>query len=224
MKVGIPAALKKLGTGPIRTREDAIAAAQQTCQFGVHTCTTAPASEDCQEVLATVGLGDPNYSPSAGASLYKAAASGATSTVSKLLANGTDPNWRDARGWTPLMIAAAERHLDTVVVLLEAKADPNARNALGRTALMFASGYGQDAIVERLLAAGADPNIVPKAEEWTALVAAAARGHTRVAELLLRGGADPTIRTKDGRTALDLARSEGHAEVVRVLQAAGKGN
>lgn len=219
MKIEHPAALKRLGLGPIRTREDAGIFAQGVCRTIVQDCAANPVGDVCQRALVGYGMGDPGYVPSLGAALFDASYAGATATVSRLLASGADPNWRNRDGWTPLMIAAAERHLDTVAALLAAKADPNARNVLGRTALMFASRYGQDAIAERLLAAGADPNIVPGDQGWTALIAAAAHGHVRTVELLLRAGADPTIRAKDGQTALDIARGERHAEVVRVLEA-----
>jgi ankyrin repeat protein len=225
MKVEVPTALKRLGLGPIRTREDAVNVSRYLCQIVVRTCAADPAGDDCQKELGKYGLGDPSYSPSPGASLYNAAENGATATVRSLLTAGADPNWRNAVGWTPLMIAAAEKHPDTVAALLEAKADPNARNSYGRTALMYASGYGQDTIVERLLAAGADPNIVPTDQSgcWTALIAAAAGGHAKTVEVLLRGGADPTIKSKDGKTAIEIARSAGHSEVVRILQAAAAG-
>ena len=159
-------------------------------------------------------------SPNGGMLLLNAATAGDSPLVRKLLAEGADPNVRNPLGWTPLMLAAAEKHADTVVALLEARADTNARNAQGRTALMFAAIYGQDAIVERLLASGADPNLVPGDETgWSALIAAAARGHANTVAALLRGGADPAVRSKDGKTALDMARGEGHQEVVKVLEA-----
>lgn len=221
MKYEVPRMLQLLGTGPIRTREDAAIAAHIKCQSVVAACTASPSSDDCQRPLRLLGLGDPDYKPSPGAALYDAAERGWVSAINRLIAEGADPNWRNLAGWTPLMIAAAEKHLDAVVALLEAKADPNLRNSYGRTAIMYAASYGQEAIVEKLLAAGADPNVVPKDPSgWTALIAAAARGHPRTVEILLRGGADPAIRAKDGMTALDLARSQGHVEVVKILEAA----
>ena len=67
------------------------------------------------------------------------------------------------------------------------------------------------------------PNIVPNDHSgWTALMAAAARGHTNTVALLLQNGADPNIRSKDGRTAIELARAEGHSEVVRKFSAIRK--
>lgn len=219
--VETPKVLKRIGLN-IKNREDAGIAVDFVCRVQTRICTEQPDSDDCQKTLISYGLGDPNYVPSPDAALYNASEHGATAVVRDLLAGGANPNWQNVTGWTPLMIAAAERHPDTVIVLLDAKANPNLRNRLGRTALMFAASYGQDAIVERLLAAGADPNIVAgDATGWTALVAAAAAGHAGVVETLLRGGANPAIKSKQGESALDFAREKGHAEVVRMLQKSG---
>ena len=222
MKVEVPAALQKLGIDPrVRNRDDAGALAYLVCSDVVRHCAANPSTEACQKLLTRYGLAAGDYRPSSGTVLFDAAYSGATDRIRQLLAEGADVNWRNAGGWTPLMIAAAERHLDAVVVLLDAKADPNQRNSYGRTALMFASRYGQLAIVERLLAAGADPNIVPNdATRWTALVSAATEGHAAVIQALLAKGADPSIRTRDGLTALDVARAAGHNEAAKMLESA----
>lgn len=221
MKVEVPRMLGMLGNGQIRTREDAAIRAHMVCQLIVAACVTSPSSDDCQRPLSRLGLGDPDYKVSPGAALYDAAERGWVEAIRRLLKEGAEPNWRNSGGWTPLMIAAAEKHLEAVELLLQSKADPNLRNGYGRTALMFAAAYGQHDIVERLLAAGADPNIVPSDQSgWTALIAAAARGHALTVEVLLRSGADPNIRARDGLTALELARSQGHDEIVRILMAA----
>jgi hypothetical protein len=224
MKVEVPAALRRVGVDPkVRDRDDAGALAFLVCNEVVKRCAATPESEACMKVLAGYGLGAPDYKPPAGAALFDAAYAGNTDLVRRLVAEGVDVNWRNAGGWTPLMIAAAERHLDTVNVLLDAKADPNQRNAYGRTALMFASRYGKVKIVERLLAAGADPNIVPTdATGITALGAAAIEGHVAVIQLLLDKGADPSIRSRSGQTPLDLARANGRSQAVRLLEAAGR--
>lgn len=222
MKREVPKMLQLLGVDPrIRTREDAAIAAHHKCQFIVAACVASPSSDDCQAALQAFGLGDPGYRPSPAAALYNAAERGDVNSIRRLLAEGAAPNWQNSGGWTPLMIAAAEKHLPAVVALLEAKGDPNIRNGYGRTALMFASAYGQAEIVARLLAAGADPNLVPTDQTgWTALISAAAHGHAATVEVLLRAGADPGVRTRDGRTATDMAREGGHVEVFRMLEAA----
>ncbi|XP_016336858.1 caseinolytic peptidase B protein homolog isoform X2 [Sinocyclocheilus anshuiensis] len=57
--------------------------------------------------------------------LLDAARSSNTEQLSRLLAQGVDPNSRHRLGWTPLMVAAMNRQHNVVKVLLEAGADPN---------------------------------------------------------------------------------------------------
>jgi len=213
-----PLAVEKIGQGDIRSREDATAHARKVCEFLAKSCATDPNADRCRSVLSPFGLASEKGTEASGAALLNAATKGLTGTVKSLLAEGIDPNVRNAVGWTPLMLAAAEKHADTVAVLLEAGADPNAENTLGRTALMFASIYGQDSIVRLLLERDAKPDLVPKDHSgWTALMAAAARGQVTTVGLLLSHGADPYIESKDGKAAIDLAREHGHSSVVRRL-------
>ena len=51
----------------------------------------------------------------------------------------------------------------------------------------------------------------------TALHYAADNGYLAIATRLLEGGADLTLRAKNGKTALDYARSQGKSEVVALL-------
>merc|ERR1712228_1014921 len=52
----------------------------------------------------------------------------------------------------------------------------------------------------------------------TALMIASCYGQEAIARLLLQKGADVEIKTKDGQTALDLARKCGRKSIVRMLQ------
>lgn len=219
----VPAALQRVGVDPrIRTREDAAAMAHFLCQHAVRSCAEAPAADACRLARAKYGLSDAQPVSTLGQELFDAAFRGDTAGVQRKLAEKADVDWRNVGGWTPVMIASAERHLGAVELLLAAGANPNLRNHYGRTALMFAAGYGQTAIVDRLLAAGADPNLVPTdASGWTALLAACARGHVDTVATLLRAKADITQRARDGKTALDLARDGGHRAVQELLRSAG---
>ena len=51
------------------------------------------------------------------------------------------------------------------------------------------------------------------------LLEAAQAGELEILELLLQYGADPLGRREDGQTALDLARQEGHSDIVARLTA-----
>jgi len=151
--------------------------------------------------------------------LYTAAAAGNTNAIKELLAGGADPNTPlGGPGWTPLMIAAVEGHQEAVSILLKAGANANAKNNLGRTALMFASTHGYVEIAQVLLEHGAQPNVVPNDNTgWTALIVSARTGRIATVRLLLRHGADRTIKDKGGKTALDWAEAQGHADVARIL-------
>jgi ankyrin repeat protein len=50
---------------------------------------------------------------------------------------------------------------------------------------------------------------------------AARNGKLRAAEILLDAGADPNAVSVNGKTALEMAREEGHSEIVELLVARG---
>jgi ankyrin repeat protein len=52
---------------------------------------------------------------------------------------------------------------------------------------------------------------------------AAARGENEIARMLLGygDGADPTIQDQNGQTAMDLAKENGHDEMVTILESGG---
>jgi Ankyrin repeats (many copies) len=49
-------------------------------------------------------------------------------------------------------------------------------------------------------------------------------GDTEVVQLLLEAGADPSVKSKDGLTALDLARRAGHTAIARALEGGRPGH
>lgn len=53
---------------------------------------------------------------------------------------------------------------------------------------------------------------------WTALMDATERGYTIAVRLLLDAGADPSITNSAGKTALDLAKESGDAEMINLLR------
>ncbi len=87
--------------------------------------------------------------------LTGAVASGHTSIVAWLLANGADPNYRYGAGYSPLLTAAANGHLGIVSLLLASGADLHAKANDGTTALRFAEQRGHAEVTEFLLSHGA---------------------------------------------------------------------
>ena len=53
----------------------------------------------------------------------------------------------------------------------------------------------------------------------TALMLAAEVGNVKAVKRLLNAGADRTLLNKEGKTAVDLAREQGHDRVVALLEA-----
>jgi uncharacterized protein len=87
--------------------------------------------------------------------LTGAVASGHTSIVAWLLANGADPNYRYGAGYSPLLTAAANGHLGIVSLLLASGADLHAKADDGKTALSFAQQRGHAEVIEFLRSQGA---------------------------------------------------------------------
>ena len=129
--------------------------------------------------------------------------------IEGLLAAGADVAARDSHGKTALHHAPS---LDAARALLAAGADPGARDASGKTAAHYLSrGKSQRALAE--LHAGLDG--------MDPLHRAAGRGDAGEVADLLRAGAAAGARDDDGKVPLLHAIAGNHAEVVRLLLAAG---
>lgn len=75
-----------------------------------------------------------------------------------LLQKGANPNLRDAKGNTPLLLAVTAGQESVVLLLIAGKANVNLGNAAGETPLIRAVQYRQFGMIRDLLAAGADPD------------------------------------------------------------------
>ena len=145
-----------------------------------------------------------------------------------LVEHGADLNRQDNLGQTALMIAAY-RSEDLFNFLLSKGADIKVKDWEGKTALTHAwvgvlSEEVPLNVVETLLNKGADVNEAPDggpAEGYTCLMMAAGNNRPDLLTFLIDKGAEVNARAKDGKTALGLAQEEGHAEVVKLLKAAG---
>jgi ankyrin repeat protein len=89
----------------------------------------------------------------------------------------------------------------------------------GWTALHLAAHYGHEAVVKRLLEAGAALNVRARNGIGnTPLMAAVAGGSVSIVKQLLAAGADIGVRDAGGHDAVELASSEGRAEILAVLR------
>ena len=154
--------------------------------------------------------------------LLHACLKGATGLAAFLLEQGANLNRQGQAGITPLATAAFYGHTGVLALFLEAPGiDLNCVDTKGDTPLSLAAANGHSDVVVRLIAAGAKVNVADGAG-ITALMKAADNGFIGPVQALLkhpRIGIDQ--RGEKSETALLLAVSSGHAEVVRTLLLAG---
>ena len=122
-------------------------------------------------------------------------------------------------GFTGLGLAVFFGHLEIARMLVDSGADVNrpSRNSIRVSPLHSAVESGSVALLDLLLAHGAAPDPVEFLEA-TPLHSAAARGGREMVEKLLTAGADRQRKTKDGKTAADLARQYGHPDLAAELE------
>lgn len=173
--------------------------------------------------------------------LATAATYGRTDCLRWLLGLGANVAATDSWGATALHRAVWFDRLDAARLLLERGAPVDVRDRQhDGTPLGWARHGGRARLVELLGAhdvlgladaasvgridriahlLDADPDAVRAADREgdTALHLAAWYGRAAAVDLLLDRGADPAQTNENGRTALDLARAQGHADVVERL-------
>jgi ankyrin repeat protein len=133
----------------------------------------------------------------------------------------TPPGQTELRVYAGLHAAAAKGDAAAIERLIGAGERPDAQDAHSRTPLHVAAHFGHQAAAQALLKGGANPNALD-ARKYDIVTIAAVNNDVTMLRLALAGGADPKAITSpyDG-TALIAAAHLGHAEVVRVLIAAG---
>ena len=144
--------------------------------------------------------------------------------ISRLVAEGTDPDWRREDGVTTLMIAALTGRVEIMTALIDAGATVDLQAPDGMTALLAATAFARTtreiAGIELLLARGADPNLA-NVEGNDALMMTARHALVDAVLVLLKAGADPKRANRHGTTAL-MQASRGHlVETARILIRAG---
>lgn len=113
---------------------------------------------------------------------------GHTEKAKKVIPLTDDLEERNAKGWTPLMIASYNENMTLVEELVNQGANVNARNFKGTTVLMYAKS------------------------------AAAQSGRTDILELLITHGAVPHVKDNKGKSLMEYAREEGNPKVISYLE------
>ena len=145
---------------------------------------------------------------------FRAVRSDNASGVESLLRRGFDPNTRDERGLTGLLIAIREPSPRVIQVLLASpQTKVEIRNDNDESPLMLAAIKGQMDLVKQLIARDADIN----KPGWTALHYAASSGQVEIMKLLLEKYAFIDAQSPNGTTPLMMAAMYGSPESVKLL-------
>lgn len=136
--------------------------------------------------------------------------------VELLLAHKADPNLKNKKGETPLLLACASGNAKSVEALIAAKADLRARDADSNTALILAAQSGNRSLLQTILAAKPDLNAANHMG-WTALHRAASNGNRAALETLLEHKPNLNPLDKIKMTPLHLAVKHGHLDAARLL-------
>jgi ankyrin repeat protein len=153
---------------------------------------------------------DPRYKIEVGrTAFWFASAVGAVDAMRLLWKRGADVNSPcELTGLTPLHAAVRWGSIEALKQLTgDMRATVNARDKYGQTALMIAALDGNDTKVENLLDHRASVDAIDD-ERRTALMLAVNRNRLAVVDMLIhKGKANLQLQDKDGRTAIDFAKS-----------------
>lgn len=156
--------------------------------------------------------------------LHRAAHDGDVAVIRRLVAAGADMNTRDARGRSPVHVAAFASQDDALRTL--AGADMNALEFQAYDAVTIAAVADDPVLMSLAIELGNDPGLTTSPYDGMALIAAAHLDHAEVVRRLIAAGAPLDHVNNLGWTALIEAVSLGdggpdHVAAVRALLAAG---
>ena len=149
-----------------------------------------------------------------------------TGAIRALVKAGADIGLLDKDRYDGVTIASVADDEETLRVLLSLGA--SARQVTSRydgTALIAAAHLGHDGVVRQLIAAGAPLDHVNNLH-WTAVIESIVLGnggprHQATLKALIDAGANLQLADRQGNTPLQLARTRGFGEMVRMLEKAG---
>jgi ankyrin repeat protein len=121
---------------------------------------------------------------------------------------------------TPMLNLASTHRTESVRALLDAGAKVDEADSDGITILSWSAIANRVEMARLLIERGADVNHVDKNGMTPLLYAASIDyGDSAMIDLLLKSGARVSARTKDGKTALDVARAYKHTHLLASLEA-----
>ncbi|GFP99211.1 potassium channel akt2/3 [Phtheirospermum japonicum] len=158
--------------------------------------------------------GDEDGDPNMFINLMTVASTGNAAFLNELLKAGLDPDVGDSKGKTPLHIAVSKGHEDCVVVLLKHACSLHLRDLNGDTALWYAITAKHHSIFKILYhwASISDPYVT-----GDLLCMAAKRNDLESMQELLKHGLYVDSQDRHGLTAVQVATSENHMDMVKFL-------
>jgi len=160
-----------------------------------------------------------------GEALCNAAESGDIVEVTRLLAQGAEPNYETGpKRASPLLFAALNGWTEVVRMLISAGGSINKQNTDGLTPLMAAAMNGHVEVVKVLCDNNADLNVQGLEYKFTALMLTVIKKQTDAFKVLLDRGANVTLRNALGETVLEMAENHKANEISTLLASSKKGN
>lgn len=146
--------------------------------------------------------------------------------IRALVKAGADINLLDKDRYDGVTIASVADDEETLRVLLASGASAKlVTSRYDGTALIAAAHLGHDGVVKQLIAAGAPLDHVNNLH-WTAAIESVVLGnggprHQETLRALINAGANVQLTDRQGNTPLQLARSRGYTDMVKMLEQAG---
>jgi ankyrin repeat protein len=143
--------------------------------------------------------------------------------VRALIQAGADTGALENDRYDAVTIAAVADDEETLRILLSLGSSAKlVTSRYDGTALIAAAHLGHDGVVRQLITAGAPLDHVNNLH-WTATIESIVLGnggtrHQATLRALVEAGANLQLTDRHGKTPLDLARSYGYAEMVRLLE------
>lgn len=200
---------------PSLNREPAFDAKQPGQDFPLHVAARAGQVKTVEALLAASPESVDVEGVDGKTALHLASERGDAPLAELLLSAGANPNLRDARGRTPLYLAAVNGR-EAVAALLIVCAGLDSRNLEGTTPLAAAVANGHDAVARLLIEGGASANS-PNNSGHTPLAFAVSAGRLLMVELLLSAGVDPRRDGGDRVDLMYLAARSGRLAIVEML-------
>lgn len=157
--------------------------------------------------------------------LHAAAANGQVALIEHFLdIHHMDIEERDYAGRTAVYLAISHGQWSTYRCLRDRNASLKSRSITGHSPLAMAARGNHVSIMKDLIKAGCLVNekVLHAMGGCPPLHIAAERGHLDAVQVLLRHGADRSFRRMgDGKTAAELARSNGHLNIADIIDRGG---